>query len=113
MCSVCPMGIVLWSSWTFSSLNIMTCSPPARSKKKCYYISVLYYYFIFSNHGYFVILKDYIILCLVLEAPYFFPLLSVLGTISFSHHFVCGRHATSGILNFFFSKAQENYAKIY
>jgi hypothetical protein len=33
-CSVCPTGIVLWSSWTFSSLNIMTCSPPARSRKK-------------------------------------------------------------------------------
>jgi hypothetical protein len=33
-CSVCPMGIVLWSYWTFSSLNIMTCSPPVRSREK-------------------------------------------------------------------------------
>jgi hypothetical protein len=33
-CSVCPTGIVVWSSWTFSFLNIMTCSPPARSRKK-------------------------------------------------------------------------------
>jgi hypothetical protein len=32
-CSVCPTGIVLWSSWTFSFLNIMTCSPHARSRK--------------------------------------------------------------------------------
>jgi hypothetical protein len=32
-CSVCPMGIVLWSFWSFSSLNIMTCGPPARSRK--------------------------------------------------------------------------------
>jgi FPC/CPF motif-containing protein YcgG len=28
------MGIVHWSFWIFSSLNIMTCSPPARSRKK-------------------------------------------------------------------------------
>jgi hypothetical protein len=38
-CSVCPTGTVLWSSWTFSFLNIMTCSPPARSRKKQYIAS--------------------------------------------------------------------------
>jgi hypothetical protein len=62
----CPKGNVFWSSWTFSSLNIMTCSL-ARSRKKDWEQIILVYAMALSNAPSILFMQENLNVCNLLK----------------------------------------------